>query len=1179
MRDNPLVKFFVERFVFSTAAFLALVLFGLIAGSRLGVDLLPKFEIPVVAVSTIYAGAGPEEIESQVSRPIEDALSTLPNVDQIASQSSEGFSLVIVQFKYGTSVDQVANDVAQRVAGARGQLPKDAEAPVVRKFDPASQPILYVAVSAGGRDLREVANYVDQRLKPSLQLVPGVADAQLEGAPTREIQVLLDPWKIAEYSLTAPQVVAAIQASALAIPAGSQDQNGQRLLYTLRNTPRTPQDVANIVVDSNRGLKVSDFATVRDTSATPTSYTRLNGQPVILLGVRKTPDSNAVAVGDGIKKVLAETKLPPGYKAQVVGDTTTFISATVDDTLKEVVIVALVVSLVVLIFLGKLNSVFSVVIAIPITMAGALLVFGLLGFTYNIISLLAIIVAVGIVVDDSIVVAENIDRYRSMTYSLADAVRKGVREVLSSEQAGLLAENIERYQKEGLELSAAVHKATQEMLPEQESEVVADNITRLLNERYTLKEAVLKGATQVISAVSAATLSLLAVFLPISFLPGFIGQFFKEFGLGLAAAIFFSWLEALFFLTVRLAYLPDPKPPTWRALGGQLQQLPSDLRKAFTQSWRRPLFWVGAVVGLVLLLRIRPIFALGILLYPVIYALVVYLVRALLGFFGAIATTLHEGSEFLFLRLRDAYANALARMLPRSGWVLGVGFLAFLTIGLVAPKIPFNFTPQSDNGAISIVLTLPKGTALSETDAVVRQLEAKLLQLPEVKEVLATTGSSANALGSAPAERASLDVTLIEKSRRKNVFLLVGDIKNDLQPLLASRPEADLRVSAEGGGPGGPDFQYTLTAPTPELLQERTLKALQILRGLPFLANVTSSLTERANERVLTPNSAALEGTGITPNDLGTTLRIYNAGVEAAKLRQSGEEYPIIVKADPRLVPNQNALLSLPINSPTLRQTLPLSAVSSFQNRQSPATLARTNQAFSAGITANRAPGVTGGVFQYGNQIQAELKKQGVLSDGVSLDTQGGTAFIGDLASAAPIAFGLALLLNYLVIASQFNTFRYPLYLLLPVPLALVGAFWALYLFGAGLDIISVLGLVMLIGLVTKNAILLLDFAVREAREKPLYEALVEAGRLRLRPILMTTLTVLIISLPLIAGSGEGAEFRKPLGIIILGGVLTSTLLTLFIVPSAFYLFERRRFEKLRAAPTRSPDRAPAFGD
>ncbi|MER3482034.1 MAG: AcrB/AcrD/AcrF family protein, partial [Meiothermus sp.] len=480
----------------------------------------------------------------------------------------------------------------------------------------------------------------------------------------------------------------------------------------------------------------------------------------VLLGVRKTPDSNAVSVGSGIKRVLAQTKLPAGYNAEVVGDSTTFISATVNDTWSEVVIVVLAVSLIVLIFLGKLNSVFSVVIAIPITMAGALLVFSALGFTYNIISLLAIIVAVGIVVDDSIVVAENIDRYRSMTYSLVDAVRKGAREVLSSEQAGLLAENIERYQKEeGLEVGTAVRKAAHEMLPEEESEVVTRNVTRLLGERYTLKEAVLKGTTQVISAVSAATLSLMAVFLPISFLPGFIGQFFKEFGLGLAAAIFFSWLEALFFLTVRLAYLPDPKPPTWSAFGRQLRLLPSDLRNAFTKSWRRPLFWVGAVILLLVLLRIKPIFALGILIYPVLFAVVVYLGRALLGFFGAIATTLHNASEFLFLRLRDGYANALARVLPRSWLVLAVGAVVFLTIGFVAPKIPFNFTPQSDNGEVGVTLTLPKGTALSETDSVVRRLEAKLLAQPYVKEVLATTGASDSGLSTPPAERATLNIS------------------------------------------------------------------------------------------------------------------------------------------------------------------------------------------------------------------------------------------------------------------------------------------------------------------------------------------------------------------------------------------------------------------------------------
>jgi len=1153
MHESPLVKFFVERFVFSTAAFLALVLFGLIASRGLGVDLLPKFEIPVVAISTTYPGAGPEEIESQISRPIEDALSTLPGLDQISSQSSEGFSLVIAQFDYGRSVDQVATDVSQRVAAVRGQLPRDASAPVVQKFDPASQPILYVAVSAEGRDLREVADYVDKTLKPQLQLVPGVADLQIQGAPQRQIQVLLDPWKLAEYGLTANQVVGAIQASALAIPAGSQNQGGQRFNFVTRSQPQTPADVARIVVDPARGLKVSDFASVRDTQATPSRYTRLSGEPVVLLGVRKTPDANAVSVAQGVKGTLARATLPEGYRARVTGDTTTFIQATVEDTLKEVVIVALVVSFVVLVFLGKLNSVFSVVVAIPITMAGALLVYGLLGFTFNVISLLAIIVAVGIVVDDSIVVAENIDRYRRQKYSVPDAVAKATRGLLSREDAAVLAEHIERYLAQGLPLHAAVSRGSADLLPADDIPAVTAQIEHWLEQPYGLKDAVLRGTTEVLSAVSAATLSLLAVFLPISFLPGFVGQLFREFGLGLAAAIFFSWLEALFFLTVRLAYFPDPEPPTWREVPRSLRGIREDFGwlAGKLRSWQALLLplWLA-------LLPLR------------------YVGRVLFGLAGAVSSSLFHASERLFDLLREAYARSLARLLPRSPLVLAAGALFFLSIGLVAPRVPFNFTPRSDNGVINVRLELPKGTALDETDRLAREVEDFLLAQPYVRDVLTEVGSSNSALGSGNPERADFTVVLAKHGERENIYAIVPELARALEARLEARPEATLRVKAAEGGPGGDDFQFVLSAPTPELLEERNAKALEVLYGLDFLANVSSSLAQKANERVLVPDASALEGTGLTPNDLAQVLRVYNAGTEAAKLRRSGQEYPIVVKADPGLIDSPSALLSLPVHSPSLRQSLPLSSLSRFESRQSPATLARTNNAFSAGITANRSESATSGVFQYSQQIEQALEEAGVLGDGVRLESQGGAAFVGDLASTAPIAFGLALLLNYLVIASQFNAFRYPLYLLLPVPLALVGAFWALWLFGAGLDTISVLGLVMLIGLVTKNAILLLDFAVRQAQDKPLYDALVEAARLRLRPILMTTLTVLIISLPLILASGEGSEFRKPLGIIILGGVTVSTLLTLYVVPAAFYLFERRRYQAQTLPKTPAPTAA-----
>ncbi len=1098
--ENPVIKFFVQRFVFSTAVFLAMILFGLISGSRVGVDLLPRFEIPVVAVTTLYPGAGPEEIENQISRPIEEAVSTLSGLDQVASLSGEGFSQVIVSFDFGQDINRVATDVSQRVAAVRGQLPRDAQAPVVQRFDPAAAPILFVALSADGRDLREVARYAEDVLKPQLQLVSGVADIQVQGAPERQVQVLLDPFRLASYNLSAAQVVGAIQASALALPAGNQSAEGQRLLFTLRNTPTTPEEVGRILVDPARGLEVRDVAVVQDTQAQPTRLTRLDGQPVIPLAVRKTPDANAVAVAQGIKKTLQEARLPQGYQVRIVGDTTVFIEKTANDTFREVLLVALIVSFITLVFLGKLNSVFSVVLAIPITMSGALIVFGLLGFTFNIISLLAIIVAVGIVVDDSIVISENIERYRRMGYS---------------------------------------------------------NL-----------EAVLKGASEVLSAVSAATLSLLAVFLPISFLPGIIGEFFRQFGIVLAAAIAVSWLEALFFLTVRLAYFPDPEPPTFRQLWQRMLGFGQDLR------WGLRLH-VYAQPGLS---PARRWFNILITPLTLLLAPLRYLASLILGLAGALAGGLHGGSERLFMALREAYARALAGALRQSRLVLLVGLGFFLSLGWVAPRIPFNFTPNSDNGQIDIDLTLPKGTDLSVTDRLVRRLESWLAQRPEVAAALTTVGSSRNLIGTGNPEQARIVVELVGKRERPSIFELVPVYRQALQELLADTPEADLRVAAFEGGPGGAaDLQFTLTAPTPELLAEKNRQMVQLMRSLPYLVDVRSSLEETASERVFVPDPARLQGTGLSPNDLAQTLRIYNAGLEAGKLRSEGNEIPIVVKADPRLVADQAGLQTLPVLAPALRTSLPLGSLGQFENRQTPAQLARTNQAFSAGITADRAPGVAIGTLQLSQQVQQELEKAGVFSNGVRLETQGSTAFVGDLARSAPIAFGLALLLNFLVIASQFNTFRYPLYLLLPVPLALVGAFWFVYFFKSGLDVISVLGVVILIGLVTKNAILLLDFAVREARERPLYEALVEAGRLRLRPILMTTLTVLLISIPLIAAVGEGAEFRRPLGIIILGGVSVSTLLTLFVVPAAFYLFERRRYGRPRQEGQASA--AAAVGD
>ncbi len=1090
-RVSPIVKFFVDRFVLSIAVFGALVLFGLITLPRLGVDLLPSFNVPIVAVTISDPGAAPSVVANQISKPVTNTLATLTGVRNITSQSTEGFSTVVVQFHSGQSINQLAVNVQQHLAGIRASLPPGTKSPVVSKFNPNGAPILSVALSASGVPLTQLADYASNTLQPTLQRVPGVADIQVQGAPQRQIQVLLNPDTLTVFHLTPTQVASAIGAASVSEAAGNVNEGGQQVLYAVDSSAHRASQVAALPVDPQLGISVGDLATVTDRGAVATSYARVNGQPVVLLGVIKAAGSNAVAVAAGVKAVVAKLPLPAGYHAQIVDDTTSFIKASVNSTFAEIVATVLVVSLVVLIFLGRLNTVFSVILAIPISLSGALVVFGLLGFTYNIISLLSLVVAVGIVVDDSIVVAENIERYRALGFSN--------------------------------------------------------------------KDSVLRGAGEVVSAVTAASLSLLAVFLPISFLPGVIGHVFRQFGIGLAASVFFSWTEALFFLTVRMAYLPDLPLLPWREALGRVFSL-RPFRLAFSVWYRSVWSWLGFLLLGALLLRLGTPWLLLLLAYPLWLGVFLYLVGLLYALLSALAGSLHRASEAGFLALQRGYLRALRAVLRAPGVTLAVAGLLLLSVGIVAPRIPFNFIPNTDSGTIQVHLTMPRGTALAQTNRLAREAEAYLLAQPGVKTVQSAVGVSSSVLAAPNSAKATLVTTLTPLGTHPPIAQLIARYRAGLARVFAAEPALRLRVSATSGAPGvSTNLQLVLSAPTPSLLSQRNAEVIAYLRRDPSLVNVRSALSQTTPEQAFLPRAASLRGTGLNALDIAQALRTYLVGSRAALLRQNGQDYPILVMAAPRFVANQSELLSLPIYAPALGTTLPLGDLGHFQIRQSPAALSQTNQAYSAAITATLAPGSKAGLLQVQSALISKLTQRGVVGGAVTLGPPAGSNFVGQLATDAPIAFGLALLLNFLVIASQFNTFRYPLYILIPVPLALVGAFWLAYAVGTGLDVISALGTVLLIGLVTKNAILLLDFAVREAQNLELVDALVEAGRLRLRPILMTTATVVIISFPLIFGAGQGAALRRPLGVITLGGLLSSTLLTLFVVPAAFYLFERRR--------------------
>ncbi len=1105
-----LLRFFVKRYVFALSIFVAIVFFGLSAALRLGIDLLPEFEIPIVAVNTTYPGAGSAETAEQLSEPIEDAIATIPGVTDISSFSGEGFSFVIAQFSDGTDVDQAAIDIKQRIDAIQDALPNDASAPTIQKFDPADEPILNLALSSPGARLESLQRVAEEIVEPPLQQVLGVADVAVIGSVNREVQVLLDPGRLQGQGLTPAQVAGAIGASSLTLPAGTLTFDNERILLSIRSIPNRAEEVAEMVVDPVQGTRVRDVATVRDSASEPSTFTRLNGEPVVILEVRKASGANSVATARSLKRSIAELELPEGFSLTVVGDTTVFVENSVFDTMRETSLAVLAVAFIVLLFVGRLGSTFSVVLAIPITITGAIIIFGLLDFSFNVVTLLAITVAVGLVVDDSIVITESVERYRA----------KG----------------------------------------------------------YGLKDAVFKGAGEVSVAVMTATLSLLAVFIPISFLPGIIGQFFSQFGLSLAATIFVSYLEAMFFLTVRLAYLPNPLPPSGREIPGAFGSLGRDLRATLRAPRKRRFWALALILALVaganadrLPLPEGPANALiagagglivGGLALLLGYLAVRYLGRLAYTLIGSVLRLLHELTAAGVRRLREGYANALAFMLDHSSYVLIVAFLLIASLGWVFPRIDFNFTSEVDAGLVSVSVEMPPGTPLARTDQVSSLLEAELQTIPEAINVLASVGND-DLLGNTDAQLATLTVELVPQSEReRSSFDIADDLRPRLQELLAIFPEASLEVGNDDGGavPVETGAELTLFSTDRALLAERDQLAREVMRDNEGLRNVSSSLEGAVSELVYVIDATALSGTGLTPREIASTLRAYNVGIRAANLRDGGQEVPIVVKVDPSFVRDEQTLLSLPIFAPALQGFIPLGSLGNFEVRAAPVSIDRANQAYVATLRGDLTEAAAG-QFQVRSELEETFAALGITDEKVQAGAGVGPDLLGDLVFYGPIAFALAIILNYLVIASQFNSFKYPLYLLLSVPLALVGAFWLFFITGNALDVISVLGVVILIGLVTKNAILLLDVVVQQHREGDSLKAtLIRAGRLRMRPIIMTALTVLIVSLPLLLGLGEGSEFRRPLGMVILGGVVSSTFLTLFVVPSAFYRFERHRF-------------------
>jgi HAE1 family hydrophobic/amphiphilic exporter-1 len=1083
---NPLVGFSVTRYVLSIGIFVGVIVFGYISTRSLGVDLLPTITIPVVSVNTNYSGASPESVDTQVTQVIESAVAQVTGVSGISSTSNSGQSRVTLNFQTGVDQNGAVNQVASLVAGAARKLPSNANTPSVQSFNPNASAILEFGVSGGKASLNDVYDYAQNVLTPQLQRVSGVSNVTLSGGSQRQVKVLLDANKLSSSGLTPAQVSNAITAANVNSSIGTITRGSDTLTYTTNSTLTSTTDIGNVLVDNTRGLRVSDLGAVQESNTT-SSYTRINGLPVVLLSVQQTSGSNAVAVVDGVKKLIDGLKLPSNYAVTFSNDTTGPIRAAIASTTHELWVTALVVALVTLLFLGRLNTAISVIAAIPISLAGAPILYNLLGFTFNQVSLLALIVAIGIVVDDSIVVAENVERYRALGYGR--------------------------------------------------------------------KEAVLRGASEVFSAVAAASLSLLAVLIPVSFLSGIIGEYVRQFALGLSAAVLLSWLEALLFLTVRMAYTPDAHPLSWRDFGHSFTLMPGRFL-AGLRSVRQGWFWMLALVVLaaVWLGTHRVPLLLTVLLLPAFLGLLSAVWGVVFSFLEATTTTLSGLTGKAVDFVRDGYARSLDTALRFSPAVLvaAVAFLV-LTAVVVGGNLAFAFTPATDSGTMRANLRLPSGLSLDTTNALIARMENYFLSQTAVQTVQTTVSGSGS----------NLSVTLKPLNERAPIATLTTTFQAALRNMYPDHTDVRANIFSGGGFRGmGTQQTLTLVSSSFDLLKTRAPTAISTMEANKNVLSAASDLDNTTTENRFVPNNNLLAGTGLTSSTIASTLQSYASGSSAGNIQLGGVTYPIQVTLNPADLKDEQALLGLPLYSTTLSSNLTVGQLGSVVQGTAPVRIDRSNRIYSVDVDYQPNTDSTLTSTALKTQLISELTKAGVIDNLVSVgaaDSNGAFALGNQLSSVGLSSFGLSLLLVYLVMGAQFNSFRYPLYLLLPVPFAVAGGLWLIFLTGSTLDIFGVLGFLLLIGLSAKNAILYLEFVVEKLEEMPFRDALLEASRLRFRPIIMTTLTVLVISIPLLLSTGSGSEFGKSLSIIIVGGISVSAIMTFYVVPAAFYLFEGRR--------------------
>jgi hydrophobe/amphiphile efflux-1 (HAE1) family protein len=1008
----------IKRPVFTTMIIMAILVLGLFSFIKLNVDQFPNVDIPFVTVTTVLPGAGPEQVESDVTKIIEDAVNPIAGVDHITSTSQEGVSIVTIQFKLEVEGEVASQEVREKVAAVRSQLPDDVKEPVIQRFDPSSQPILTLTVS-GKRSEKEVTTFTKDVIKKRLENIPGVGSVTLVGGAEREILIAVDADRLNAYNLSIQDIIQSIASANIEIPGGTIKQgNRQYILRTMGKLTKVPE-FKNIIVSSPNGQNIylSDVATVTDSTEEKTSLTRLNGNIAVGLDIRKQSGSNTVQVAEGVKKEIVNIKkeIPKDYNITVARDNSEFIKNSINDVLFDLIYGALLAVIVIYFFLANLRATIISAFALPTSIIGSFTLMYALGFTLNVMSLLALSLAVGLLIDDAIVVIENIYRHMSEGESPLEAAKA------ATEEIGL--------------------------------------------------------------AVMAVTLTLVAVFVPVAFMPGIVGRFFYEFGITVTIAVLISLFVA-FSLTPMLSS---------RWLKKEDESLSKD----------------GNIIE----------------------------------------KTLYYFNH-LFEWMSGKYRKALNWSLNHRILIVLGSIAVFLFSFYLMSFLGSEFFPQQDQGEFTITINAAPGSSLQKTDEIAKQIEAVIRKKEGVVNVLTTIGA-----GNDPVNVANILVKLVKKSERNySIFSFMDELRNKIH--LAS---ANISYGVQNGpGSGQKPVTFSIRGEDLTLLKNYADKVEDIVKTTPGAVDVESSLENSKPEVRVTIERQKASALGVDPTSVATALRAMVDGVDATKYQEGGEQYNVRVKVketDRNTISGVSNLTIKSRNKNKMGKTIliPLDAVAFIQKGTGPSKINRYDRQREIRIDANLSNKLLGEVL---GAAQSRISKIAI-APGYKIEVTGSGQQQAESFLNILLSLALAVIFVYLVLASQFESVVYPFSIMLSLPMAIIGAVLALLVFGSSMSVMSMIGIIMLMGLVTKNGILLVDYInVLRGRGMKRRDATLQAGQTRLRPILMTTFAMVFGMIPVAFSLGEGSEFRSPMGQAVIGGLITSTLLTLFIVPVVYTIFD-----------------------